>query len=120
VGTPWAARRKNDDSPRNLRYLTFSESFHWLIAKTQTQEPIRSLENLETRFFFRAILANQRHGKRANGYFGCTESATSKLQVPDGVLLGGSVLFIWGWSCSWGGQSSIDGKAALIFYPILS
>ena len=88
MGTPWAARRKNDDSPRNLRYLTFSESFHWLIAKTQTQEPIRSLENLETRFFFRAILANQRHGKRANGYFGCTESATSKLQVPDadGVL----------------------------------
>ena len=30
-------------------------------------------------------MANQRHGKCANGYFGCKESATSKLQVPDGV-----------------------------------
>jgi hypothetical protein len=89
VGNRRAARRKNDDSPRNLRYLNFPESFHWLIAKTQTQKPIRSLENLETRFFFQAILANQRHGKRANGYFGCTESATSKLQVPEGVCWGG-------------------------------
>ena len=61
---------KNDDSPRNLRYLTFPESFYWLIAKAQTQDPIRSLEKLETRFFPQAILANQRHGKRANGYFG--------------------------------------------------
>ena len=70
MGTPREARRKNDDSPRNLRYLTFPESFYWLIAKAQTQDPIRSLEKLETRFFPQAILANQRHGKRANGYFG--------------------------------------------------
>jgi len=59
VGTPTRARRKNDDSPRLLRYLTFPESFHWLIAKTQTQDPIISPKVWET-----AI--SGKRGKNAN------------------------------------------------------
>ena len=48
MGTSARARRKNDDIPRDLHNLTFSESFHWLIAKTQTQDPIISPQVWET------------------------------------------------------------------------
>jgi hypothetical protein len=48
VETSARARRKNGDIPRNLHNLNFSESFHWLIAKTQIQDPIISPQICET------------------------------------------------------------------------
>jgi hypothetical protein len=85
VGSPRAARRKNDAFHRNLRYLSLPptpDSFHWLIVKTQTQGPIRSLGNLEMRFFptENAILPGGQSAarKRANRLL-----RISELQVPD-------------------------------------